>query len=89
MTSGVTRRYAALGANRNYDYVVRAHNCLGLPDGVKYAVLEDGDQYRIDNAELIFDSDATDLTLVRLEDFYDVADETSEPVSTVSGSTEG
>lgn len=71
-TSGVTRRYAALGANRDYNYVIRCWNMTELPDGVLYAVPEDGKQYRIDPAEPIVDQDAIDLTLVRLEDFYDV-----------------
>lgn len=89
VTTGVTRRYAALGADRNYDYVIHLLNCLGIPDGVKYAVLEDGNQYRIDTAELLYDSDETELTLVRLEDYYDVANKTSEPVHTIPESTEG
>ena len=84
VTSGVTRRYAALGANRNYDFVIRVWNCNGLPNGTKYAVLEDGNQYRIDNAEIIFDSDALDLTLVRLESNYDVATETQVVVPAIS-----
>lgn len=71
-TSGVTRRYAAMGANRDYNFVIRCWNMAELPDDVKYAIPEDGNQYRIDPAEPIFDEDAIDLTLVRLEDFYDV-----------------
>lgn len=71
-TSGVARRYAALGANRDYNFVIRCWNMVELPEGVKYAIPEDGKQYRIDPAEPIFDEDAIDLTLVRLEDFYDV-----------------
>lgn len=74
-TSGVTRRYAALGANRDYSYVIRCWNMTELPDGAVYAIPEDGEQYRIDPAEPIFDQDAIDLTLVRLEDFYDVSTE--------------
>lgn len=73
VTTGVTRRYAALGANRNFNKVVRCWNCF-IDDDVKYAVDEDGIQYRIDFAEPIYDIDAVDLTLVRLEDFYDIAE---------------
>jgi len=74
VTTGVTRRYAALGANRDYTAVVRCWNTLlTLPENVRYAIDEDGTQYRIDIAEPIHDQDAIDLTLVRLEDFYDVA----------------
>lgn len=81
VVTGVTRRYAALGANRNYNAVIRCFNCV--PDdiaNVEYAVDERGTQYRIDIAEPAYDDDAMDLTLVRLEDFYDVADETSNTI---------
>jgi len=72
-TAGVTRIYAAMGANRQFDMIIRCHNMIALPDGVKYAIPEDGNQYRIDPAQPIYDEDAIDLTLVRLEDFFDVA----------------
>lgn len=71
-TAGITRIYAAMGANREFDMVIRCHNMTSLPDGVKYAVPEDGRQYRIDPAQPVYDMDAIDLTLVRLEEFYDV-----------------
>lgn len=72
VTAGVTRIYAAMGANRQFDLVIRCHNMVALPDGVKFAVPEDGQQYRIDPAQPIYDEDAIDLTLVRLEDYFDV-----------------
>lgn len=72
VTTGITRRYAAFGANRNYSGVVRLWNITALPDGVKYAVDEDGIQYRIDFDDAKYDSDSLELTLVRLEDYYDV-----------------
>lgn len=71
-TAGITRIYAAMGANRQFDLVIRCHNMTELPEGVKYAIPEDGKQYRIDPAQPIYDADAIDLTLVRLEDYYDV-----------------
>lgn len=71
-TSGINRRYTAMGANREFNFVIRCWNMTELPDGVKYVIPEDGNQYRIDPAEPIFDQDAIDLTLVRLEDYYDV-----------------
>lgn len=71
-TAGITRIYAAMGANREFDMVIRCHNMVSLPNGVRYAIPEDGLQYRIDPARAIYDEDAIDLTLVRLEDFYDV-----------------
>ena len=79
-TAGVTRLYAALSANRSFDKLVRLWNCQALPDGVAYVVLEDGEQYRIDRADQIIDEDALDLTLVRLEDHYDVTTETIQSV---------
>ena len=74
-TAGITRIYAAMGANRQFDLVIRCHNMTELPEGVKYAIPEDGKQYRIDPAQPIYDADAIDLTLVRLEDYYDVLTE--------------
>lgn len=81
-TIGVSRMYAALGANREIELLVRCWN-TELPDEGKFVTLDgktdsDGNllQYRIDIAQPIVDEDALDLTLVRLEDFYDVAAET-------------
>ena len=75
-TVGVTRLYAAAGANRNFDVLVRCYNTPTVPGDAKYVILEDGNQYRIDLAQEIVELDAVDLTLVRLEEFYDVATET-------------
>lgn len=72
---GVTRLYAALGANRQIDLLARAHNTPEIPGGAQYVILEDDLQYRIDTAQILPDLDAIDLTLVRLEEFYDVAEE--------------
>lgn len=74
-TAGVTRRYAAKGANVEFDFVIRCFNTVALPLGGKYAVFEDGSQYLIETAEPMFTEDAIDLTLKRLEDFYDIATE--------------
>ena len=71
-TTGINRRFSASGPAREYDYVIRCWNTPELPEGVQYAIPEDGKQYRIEPAERIFDQDAIDLTLTRLEDFYDV-----------------
>lgn len=79
-TVGMNRLYAAAGANRNIDVLVRCFNTPTMPlsgnRAVQYVILEDGLQYRIDAAQEVVDDDALDLTLVRMEDFYDVADET-------------
>lgn len=73
-TIGMSRLYAALGANRNIEQLVRCWN-TDLPIEGKYVII-DNVQYRIDVSQAIVDEDAVDLTLVRLEDFYDVASET-------------
>ena len=78
-TVGMNRLYAAAGANRSIDVLVRCFNTPSLPlvnnRTVQYVILEDGLQYRIDMVQEIVELDALDLTLVRLEDFYDVAAE--------------
>lgn len=71
-TSGVVRRYESHGANREYDFVVRCFNMTDPPEGSRYVILEDGHQYQIDNAERMFEEDALDLTLIRLENLYEV-----------------
>ena len=71
-TVGYNRIYAARGANQEIDMVVRCYN-TDVPYEAKYVVLEDGNQYQISVKQKIVDEDATDLTLVRLEGYYDVA----------------
>lgn len=73
-TIGVNRLYAALGANREIEKLVRCWNTDYPADG-KYVII-DGIQYMVDAVQQIVDEDAADLTLVRLEEFYDVASET-------------
>ena len=70
-TVGYNRIYAARGANQEIDTVVRCYN-TDVPYSAKYVVLEDGNQYQISVKQKIVDEDATDLTLVRLEDYYNV-----------------
>ncbi len=78
---GYNRQYAALGANQSIDKLVRIwQRPVRAGD---YAILEDGEQYRIDFAQDLTDEDGlpvTDLTLARLEKYYDVADETEGTV---------
>lgn len=72
---GVTRQYAALGADRKIDRLVRIwRNPAVAPD---MQVIIDGEQYRIDITQLTRDSDGlqvTDLTLVRLGGNYDASE---------------
>lgn len=75
-TVGVTRYYAALGANQSIDMLVRIWRNTEVKTG-DYAVLEDENQYRINFIQHTTDEDGlnvTDLTLVRLESNYDVAE---------------
>lgn len=72
-TVGVTRLYAAQGANQRIDALVRCHNTPNVPSGAKFVILEDGDQYRVEAVQQMVELDAVDLTLRRLEEFYDVA----------------
>ena len=76
-TVGYGRYYAAMGANQRIDLLVRLHQDRGIQSGM-YAVLGNGEQYRIESvAQGGEDTELkwTDLTLVRLEDRYDVVTE--------------
>lgn len=70
-TVGYSRLYAAYGANQKIDMLVRCWQ-TEMPDDAKYVILEDGKQYRIEAVQKIIDEDAVDLTLARLEEFYEV-----------------
>lgn len=76
---GYSRLYAALGANQRIDMLVRCHN-TEMPKNGKYVILEDGEQYRIEAVQKIIERDAVDLTLVRLEEFYDVYNGNAERI---------
>lgn len=74
-TVGYGRLYAAQGANEQIDMLVRIWNTPEARAG-RYALLENGEQYRIDHVQKVFGDSgftALDLTLKRLEDCYDVA----------------
>jgi len=74
-TVGYTRMYQARGADSQIDKLVRIpFDIDAVPND--YVVLEDGNQYRIDaTSEVIVESSkrAKELTLVRLEELYDIA----------------
>ena len=70
-TASTTRRYPAQGADQQFDFVIRAQGITIPAPGVKYAVLPDGNQFRA-NFNPIFDDDACDVILTRLEDYYEV-----------------
>lgn len=70
---GVTRLYAAKGANQQISKLVRIWD---VPVEIgNYAVLDGQDQYRIDAIQPAKDDEGlkvVDLTLVREEDYYEV-----------------
>lgn len=68
--AGVTRIYQAMGADRRFDMLVRCFNTAVPREGL-YVVI-DGEQFRIDICQKIIGQDAVDLTLVKLESYYDV-----------------
>lgn len=73
-TVGYGRQYAAFGANQQVDMLIRTWRSAEAHIGM-YAVLENGEQYRIDNVQHLLDEDGlkvTDLTLRRLDKLYDV-----------------
>lgn len=71
--AGVTRIYQALGADRRFDLLVRCFNTTVPREGL-YVVIDD-EQYRIDICQRIIGKDAVDLTLVKVEEYYDVISE--------------
>ena len=73
---GVTRIYAALGADRRFDMVVRCFNTF-TPQSGMYVIIEN-EQYQIDVCQEIIGQDAIDLTLVRVEEYYEVAQPTTQ-----------
>lgn len=71
-TVGYNRIYAAKGANTRIDKLVRAFNTTDISG--QYCVLDDGAQYQIDTAAEIVEENAVDLTLIKVEEYYEVAD---------------
>lgn len=79
---GYGRQYAAKGVNEQIDAIVRIWREPSVRIGM-VALLTDyegqendsGDQYHIDNVQPTLDDDGlktTDITLSRLEDYYDI-----------------
>lgn len=73
---GYNRQYAAMGASQVIDKLIRVWR---YPVRIgQYAVI-DGDQYRVEFVQDLLDEDqlpVTDITLRRMEKFYDVTEET-------------
>ena len=71
---GYKRQYAAMGVSQLIDKLVRIWQNRGIAIGM-VAVLDDGQQYRIDNVQHLNDETGepvTHLTLRRLGGLYDV-----------------
>lgn len=74
-TVSYTRLYEARGADCRIDKVVRIPDRVPVKVGM-YVILEDGEQYRIDALSPVIVASnvrATELTLIRVEDRYDIA----------------
>lgn len=74
-TIGYGRQYAAMGVNEQIDLLARIWQDRTARIGM-YALLDSGEQYRIDNVQHLLDDDdlrVTDLTLMRMDKLYDVA----------------
>lgn len=71
---GYGRQYAAKGVNEQVDMLVRIWQDRSIRIGM-YALVNDEEQFRIDNVQHLTDEDGlkvTDLTLRRVDDLYDV-----------------
>lgn len=75
---GMNRQYLAKGVNEQVDKLVKIHYEPKARIGL-YAMLGNGEQFRITNVSPIIDDDGlrkSELTLTRLEDYFDVAAQT-------------
>lgn len=75
-TVGYSRMYAAMGVNEQVDMLVRIWQDRTVRVGM-VAVLEDGEQLRINGVQQTMDEDGlkvTDVSLARLERNYDIAE---------------
>lgn len=79
---GVTRMYAALGANRRIDSLLRCYNTEIIVEGM-VVIPQDGKQYQVDAIQKVIGKDAVDLTLMRVEKLYEIyTDNAPEPIPT-------
>jgi hypothetical protein len=87
-SASYNRIYAAMGANHKFDMIVRVFNTSTPTDGM-YVVLDNGDQYQIDVCQEIVGKDCIDLTLIKVEDYYDVAESTESGGDSTSTDSAG
>ena len=72
---GYGRQYAAMGVSQQVDLLARIWQDKAVRIGM-IALLDTGEQYRIDHVQHLTDEDGlkvTDLTLRRLDELYDVS----------------
>jgi hypothetical protein len=70
-----SRQYAAMGVDQQIDRIIRIWR---TPVRIGDVVVIEGEQYRIDNVQPTLDDDSlqvVDLTLRRLEENYDIAEQ--------------
>ena len=70
-----SRQYAAMGVDQQIDRIIRIWR---TPVRIGDVVVIESEQYRIDNAQPTLDDDSlqvVDLTLRRLEENYDIAEQ--------------
>lgn len=75
-TIGVQRQNLAKGGDYRLDELVHCFNTI-VPEEAKYVILEDLKQYRIGDIQTIEDEDGVNLSLERLENLYEVLDESN------------
>lgn len=68
---GVTRLYAALGANRNIDALLRVFNTDVIVNGM-VVIPEDGMQYQVEAIQKNIGQDSVDITLRRVDELYEI-----------------
>ena len=67
---GVTRMYAARGANQRIDKLLRCHNTEILEGMI--VIPYDGKQYQVDMVQKVIGHDAVDITLLRVNKLYEI-----------------
>lgn len=80
-TVGYNRLYAALGANQSISMVVRCFN-MDVPTYseqlyVYFPDVETDNQFRVSSIQEIVEEEAIDLTLSRMEEYYDISIESA------------
>lgn len=73
---GVTRLYAALGANRQIDALLRVFNTDVVVNGM-VVIPEDDYQYQVEAIQKNIGQDSIDITLKRVDEYYEIFSDNS------------